>query len=218
MEASPVSPVLGETEAAILAAARDLLAEGGFEALSMRAVAARVGTTPTAIYHYFRSKDDLVDKVVERGFRESEAHLWRAIEPLPVGSIERLAALGEAYIRFALQHQEYFKIIFGIRTETPRLLEEVPGRGGYGVLRQCVVDAMETGSIRSADPDLVVLYLWSIVHGLVTISMACECEAMLEDTAIGLPDDQAAPEYLFQQFRDLIDAGLLPSASKAMTR
>ena len=209
MEASPVSPALGETEAAILEAARDLLAQGGLDALSMRAVAARVGTTPTAIYHYFRNKDELVDRVVERGFRESETHLWRAIEPLPVGSIDRLAALGESYIRFAFAHQEYFKIIFGIRTDAPRLLDDVPGRGGYGVLRQCVVDAMEAGSIRRADPDLVVLYLWSIVHGLVTISMACECNAMVEDTDLEIPDEQEAPEYLFQQFRDLIDEGLV---------
>lgn len=217
MKVSHVPGVAGDTESSILTAARDLLSEGGLEALSMRAVAARVGTTPTAIYHYFQSKEDLVGQVVTRGFQQSEAHLWRAIEPYPVGSIERLAVLGEGYIRFALEHQPYFKVIFGIRMDQPRKLDEVPGRGGYGVLRHCVIDAMEAGTIRKADPDIVVLYLWSIVHGLVTISMACDCTSLLEDTAIQVPVGETAPAYLFRRFRDLIDMGLVPGETEAIT-
>ena len=203
-------PIVGETETAILTATRDLLAEGGLEALSMRAVAARVGTTPTAIYHYFQSKEDLVGRVVARGFQESEAQLWRAVDPYPVGSIERLAALGEAYIRFAFGHETYFKIIFGIRTDQPRKLSDVPGQGGYGVLRQCVVDAIEAGTIRKADPDVVVTYLWSIVHGLVTISMAFDADVLLEDTAVEVPEGDSPPSYLYKRFREFIDMGLVP--------
>lgn len=215
MEVPQAPRVPGDTETAILAATRDLLAEGGLEALSMRAVAARVGTTPTAIYHYFRNKDELVGRVVARGFQESEAQLWRAVESYPVGSIERLAALGEAYIRFAFGHQTYFKIIFGIRSDHPRELSDVPGQGGYGVLRQCVSDAMEAGTIRKADPDIVVLYLWSIVHGLVTLAMAFDFGSLLEDTAIEIPPGESAPRYLYQQFRDLIDLGLVPEHAEA---
>jgi AcrR family transcriptional regulator len=202
-------PALGDTEAAIYGAARDLLAEGGLDALSMRAVAARIGTTPTAIYHYFESKEELVHKVVVRGFQHSESQLWRSIEGLPVGSLDRLVALGGAYIRFAVEHQQYFKIIFGIQTACPRELDDVPGRGGYGVLRRCVVDAMEAGSIRRGDPDTIVLYLWSVVHGLVTIFMACECDSMLEDTAIEVPEGESASAHLFGRFRELIEGGLL---------
>lgn len=204
-----VLPELGDTEAAIYEAARDILAEGGLAALSMRALAARVGTTPTAIYHYFQNKEELVERVVVRGFREFESSLRRAIEDLPVGSLERLAAIGEAYLSFAIEHQQYFKITFGIQAGCPRELDDVPARGGYDVLRQCVVDAMEAGTIRQDDPDMVVLYLWSVVHGLVTIFMACECESMLEDTAIRVPENEAPVGHLFQQFRAFIENGLL---------
>ena len=202
-------PDLGATEQAIYEAARDILAEGGLQALSMRALAARVGTTPTAIYHYFQNKEDLVRRVVLRGFQEFDASLRRAIDGLPEGSVDRLAAIGEAYIRFAVENEPYFKITFGIQAGCPRELDEVPARGGYDVLRQCVVDAMEAGTIRPADPDVVVLYLWSVVHGLVTIFMACECESMLEDTDIHVPEDVDPSAHLFQQFRTHIESGLL---------
>ena len=56
-------PRATDTETAILVAARDLLAEGGLDALSMRAVAARVGISATAIYNYFTNKQALVRRV-----------------------------------------------------------------------------------------------------------------------------------------------------------
>ena len=119
-----------ETETAILEAARNLLAEGGLEALSMRAVASQVGLSATAIYHWFEGKEDLVDRVVQHGFKRSEAYMWKAIEELPAGSMDRVAALGEAYIRFALENREYFKIIFAIQNPAPRNIDDVPGQGG----------------------------------------------------------------------------------------
>lgn len=201
-----------ETEAAILDAARDLIAEGGIEALSMRAVASRVGLSATALYHYFEGKEALVDRVVTHGFRRSEEYLRRAIEDLPRGSLERVAALGEAYIRFAFENRQYFKIIFAIRHDRPRAIDEVPGQGGYLVLRESVVEAMESGAIRRGDPDIVVLFLWAVVHGLVTIFMACDPAELLDEPGLcgGDCDQLTATLGLFEKFRDIIRVGLTP--------
>ncbi len=200
------------TEARILDAARDLLAEGGIEALSMRAVASRVALSATALYHYFDNKEALVDRVVQHGFKRSEEYLRRAVEHHPRGSMERVAALGEAYIRFALENRQYFKIIFAIQPEEPRAIDDVPGRGGYRVLHESVVEAMETGAIRRENPDVVVLFLWSVVHGLVTIFMACDPAQMLDETGL-CGGDCGQPEatlVLFDRFRELIRQGLEP--------
>ncbi|MCL7927097.1 MAG: TetR/AcrR family transcriptional regulator [marine benthic group bacterium] len=201
-----------DTEARILDAARDLLAEGGIEALSMRAVASRVALSATALYHYFDNKEALVDSVVQHGFKRSEEYLRRAVEHHPRGSMERVAALGEAYIRFALENRQYFKIIFAIQPEEPRAIDDVPGRGGYRVLHESVVEAMEAGTIRRENPDVVVLFLWSVVHGLVTIFMACDPAQMLDETGL-CGGDCGQPEatlVLFDRFRELIRQGLAP--------
>ncbi|MGD2215242.1 MAG: TetR/AcrR family transcriptional regulator [Gemmatimonadales bacterium] len=194
-----------DTEAAILEAARDLLAEGGLEALSMRGVAARVGVSATALYNYFENKQALVKSVVTQGFERFTGYLRDAIVDLPVGSAERLKALGEAYIRFALENGEYFRVIFASHAETPREIEELPEGGGYELFRQTVVDAMEAGAIREADPDLVVLYLWTHVHGLVTLLLTCEPDARCEHTGRQL----SAPE-LFTRFSEFVFDGLQP--------
>lgn len=54
-------PVGGpDTREAILAAARELFADRGYEATTMRAVAAAAGVDPALIHHYFGTKDGLV--------------------------------------------------------------------------------------------------------------------------------------------------------------
>ncbi|MGD2153649.1 MAG: TetR/AcrR family transcriptional regulator, partial [Gemmatimonadales bacterium] len=186
----------------------DLLAEGGLEALSMRGVASRVGVSATAIYNYFENKRALVERVVTQGFERFAGYLRSAIVDLPVGSAERVKALGDAYIRFALENREYFRVIFASHAETPRDIEELPEGGGYELLRQAVVDAMAAGTIREADPDLVVLYLWTHVHGLVTLLLTCEPDARCEHTGRRL----SAPE-LFARFSEFVYGGLRPEGA-----
>jgi AcrR family transcriptional regulator len=194
-----------ETEAAIVEAARDLLAEGGLAALSMRAVAQRVGLSATAIYNYFENKQALVRQVLTRAFERFAGYLRAAVAALPEGSVERLRALGEAYIRFALENREYFRVIFASHGETPLDIEELPDGGGYALFRQSVVDAMEAGAIRRSDPDTVVLYLWAHVHGLVMLLLTCEPDARCEHTGRRL----SAAE-IFARFSEFVFEGLRP--------
>lgn len=195
----------GEHEAAIIDAARDLMAEGGVEAVSMRAVADRVGVTATALYHYVENKQALVDRVVQGAFQRFGAHLEEAARRQPAGSFARIRALGEAYILFALENEAYFRVIFSIELKDPRSAEDLPGGGGYPLLRQCVVDAMTSGALRPADPDLVAHYLWSVVHGIVTLVLTCRlhgCEGCRGDAG------ETSPQELFQAFAPFIRHGL----------
>src|SRR5919199_4858802 len=86
---------------AILDAAGELLLERGYEAFSLRQVAERIGYSATTIYRYFENKDDLVFGIVDEGFRIFGDRL-RAAAAGPVDPLERLRAVGEAYVRFGL--------------------------------------------------------------------------------------------------------------------
>lgn len=201
-----------EHQAAILDAARDLMATGGLEALSMRAVAERVGVSATALYHYFENKQALVDRVVRSAFERFGASLEAAARREPRGSMERVAALGEAYIRFALENEAYFRVIFSITLKDPRSLDELPGGGGYPLLRTCVAEAITSGAMRPADPDLVAHFLWSTVHGIVTLVLACRlrgCEGCQGDTG------ELAPLDLYQAFGPYLRHGLAATAREA---
>lgn len=191
------------TEARIVETARSLVAEGGADACSMRAVAEGSGVTAAAIYKHFRDKTALVEHLVGLSFESFERSLLEAIAPLPVGSFARLAALGEAYIRFASEHEEEFKVLFMPLRGGPKKLSEVPGEGGYPILRQCVVEGMAAGSVRGDDPDLVSFYLWSRVHGIVMLLLACDLSEVM-----GTVEGEAGPLDLFGLTRSFVIDGL----------
>lgn len=163
-------------EESILEAAGEILAEEGAEALSMRAVAGRVGISATAIYHYFENKRDLVDRVVYRAYRHLQEYGRKQAEAVPRGSLERLRALAEGYIRFALDHEQHFRVLFALQSERLREMEDHPATGGYEMVLEAVTEAMDAGELERRDPRMVSLYVWSSVHGLVTLSLACKLE------------------------------------------
>lgn len=198
-----------EVEAAIVDAAKDLLADRGMQGVSMRALAERVGITAAALYHYFENKDDLVRRVVRQGFDRFGEYLRSAANAHPAGSLERVRAIGEAYLRFALENQAYFRVLFSLQHEQELSLEDLPEGGGYGMLRRAVVEAVGAGTMRKTDPDLMVMYLWSITHGLLTISMACRVDRCPEFDAEHAP---LSPLELFRAFGPLIRDGIAASS------
>ena len=203
MRVHPVPAMAGTTVHTIVETTRTLLAERGYDALSMRDVAAGAKITAAAIYRHFPNKDALVDYVVNDTLREFELQLLRAVAPLPVGSFERLAALGSGYIRIATEHKEQFKTLFTRIRHRPRKLADFPGQCGYQVLRQCVVEAMDAGTVREADPDLVAFFLWSRVHGIAMLLLSCD----FSDTLPAELGDLTA-DNLFAATRDFVVGGL----------
>lgn len=194
------------TRERILDAAQAIIAEEGPDALSMRAVAARVGVTATTIYHYFDGKEELVDRVVRRAFGHFRSSLVDAAAEHPPGSWDRIHALGEAYIRFTHEQQQYFRVLFAIRAERQSAIEELPAEGGYHLLREAVVEAADRGEIREEDPEVVVLYLWAFCHGLVTLSLACQ----LRVPPAGEESRTFTALELFQRVKHFVPEGLRP--------
>jgi AcrR family transcriptional regulator len=209
MPVAPVTKADSVQEREITEAARDIIVEGGLEALSMRAVAERVGTSATALYHYFDGKQALIERVGQSAFARFGEYMETAMRAHPEGSMERVRALGQAYMSFALENQAHFRVIFSIQMPDPRKLEDLPGGGGYHLLRQAVVEAMEAGTMRRGDPDLAALFLWSTVHGLVTLVLACRltgCEAC--------GGEVPSPQALFDGFGPFLREGILASRDR----
>lgn len=86
-------------------------------------------------------------------------------------------------------------------------MADLPEGGGYHLLRQSVVDAMEAGTLRRADPDLMSLYLWSAVHGLVTLTLSC-AEPPCEGECMPM-----SPVQLYEAFSPFIAYGIRAPAS-----
>src|SRR5262245_14902244 len=95
----------------ILNEAGELFLDQGYEGFSMRRVAERIGYSATTIYRYYEDKDDLLFAVVNEGFSEFARQLTEAAEGVS-NPLKRLEALGHAYVRFGLNNQVYYQMMF----------------------------------------------------------------------------------------------------------
>ncbi|MFN4204013.1 MAG: TetR/AcrR family transcriptional regulator [Tabrizicola sp.] len=84
---------------ALIAATQELVAEGGPEAATVRAIAERAGVTPGLIRHYFQSKDELNRAAYRNLMDGMTAKGADAIEGVGAEPAERLAAFIAASLR-----------------------------------------------------------------------------------------------------------------------
>jgi AcrR family transcriptional regulator len=98
---------------AILAAARDLAAEGGMAAVQIAPVAARAGVAAGTVYRYFPSKTDLVAALVAALSELELATLEGAANAAP----GPLSALAAAITTFAARSLERRRLAFALITE-----------------------------------------------------------------------------------------------------
>lgn len=110
----------GLTHGQVLAAARDVVAEGGLEALTMRALAQRLGVRPNALYSHVESKTILVDQLLDRALAAVEVPDADVPDPL-----RGVHALMTSTYRVLLAHADLVPIYLarhGARGPTARHL------------------------------------------------------------------------------------------------
>jgi AcrR family transcriptional regulator len=193
-----------DVRTALVAATARRLAEGGPDAVSVRAVAADVGASTMVVYTHFGSKAELLRAVTVEGFR----HLGlRLAEVDPTGDpVTDLHAYLAAYRRAALDDPHLFQVMFG----TP-VVDVLSGEDRAQALAtflnlvDAVQAAIDAGRFAPTAADMLALELWGGVHGLCCIELGA-----------GLARPEQAPEALASMVRRMaIGAGDDPARALA---
>src|SRR5262245_46366279 len=154
----------------LLEAAAALIAEKGPQGFSLREVARRARVSEAAPYWHFADREALLAAVAERGFSEMAkgmTEIWtEARHPR-----ERLRELGVGYVRFALAHPSYLRVMFGSEVPDKSIhpaLKEAGDRT-FDLLVHAIADAQAEGQVRPGDPRELALAAWALVHGLASL-------------------------------------------------
>lgn len=158
-----------ELRGELLTAAMDLLRETGDEAaMSLRAVAGRVGVSVPSIYLHFADKQALLDAVCEEVFEQLHTAMREAAEDAS-DPFEGLFRQGVAYVHFALANPEHYRIVFTPRPGPQDDTSIAIGAFGYllGSIEQCIAAGVFTG-----DPVSLGTRLWASAHGVASLLIA----------------------------------------------
>jgi len=162
----------GHLRRALIDASRQIVAEQGAAALSLRGVARRLGVSHAAPLHHFADKRELLAAVAAEGFDELGAAMQREADTAGSEPRARLNAAGVAYMRFAAEHGSLFRIMFGpelLRSGSPEL--ERSSRAAFQVLVDTASEAVarQKGPVDEQQLAVVTTAAWSVVHGLALL-------------------------------------------------
>jgi AcrR family transcriptional regulator len=171
----------------ILAAARRIFFEEGAEALTMRRIADAIEYSPGTIYLYFANREEIAMQLVAEGYEQ----LLRALGPaLTIDDpVERLRAIGRAYLAFGLADPQTYKLIF---MQNAKYVYSVlapeggadpaqPGQRAFDVLVSTVREAIARGIFKPVNAERAAEAIWASLHGVLSLQITCPM--MIADVA-----------------------------------
>ncbi len=156
----------------VLVAATRILAEEGYDRLSMRKIAAMIDYSPTTIYRFFRNKEELLANLAAQVFMELSAEFERIKAAGWEDPLFVLKSLIRSYIAFCLDRPDMFKLFGGVASfewEEGVMYERLGTvrRPVYQSWREAIGRSIAAGMIGTQDETRVFLYLWDSVHGYI---------------------------------------------------
>jgi len=162
----------GDLRDALIEAGMAMLDHHTTQELSLRQLARNAGVSATAVYRHFPDKDSLLRALAAKGFammgdQQSQA----ATAAAATSKTATFAAVGAAYVRFALSHPALFRLMFA--SAPPRDLFSLPDHDISEPLRllRANVTAIAPPNTPAETQKIIAIRAWSLVHGLATLAL-----------------------------------------------
>ena len=154
-------PKVTITKNDIIKTAIDLVREHGKQALNARAIASALSCSTQPIFSNFATMDELQRAVISSAY---ESYLQFLSAEAKSGKYPPYKAFGMAYIRFAKEEKELFKLLF------------MCDRGDAGFTPSQDFEAsvemiMKANGISREKAELLHLEMWSCVHGIAAMTV-----------------------------------------------
>ncbi|MGA5279206.1 TetR/AcrR family transcriptional regulator [Streptomyces griseoincarnatus] len=168
-----------ERERLIVATARELAEEQGWDAVTTRRLAERIEYSQPVLYSHFRGKREIIGAVALQGAAELAAELRGAAAEAEAGagasaSVEgvrgRVTALARAYLDFAERNPAVYDAMFQLDGGLAFAAEDTPEalKDGFAALLETLRHVAGEG----VEPGLFTEVFWASLHGLATLTRA----------------------------------------------
>jgi AcrR family transcriptional regulator len=153
----------------LLCAVGAVLRRDGLSKLSLRAVGREAGVSHALPGVIFGDKAGMLTAWAAEGFWALGAAMELALQEEAAGP-EQLAATGRAYVRFAVEDPERFRLMFRqdlLRTDLPEYRAAV--EAGFAPLKAALSQCVDDGGLGAAERVVAGASAWAMVHGLAQL-------------------------------------------------
>ncbi len=189
----------------IVQASTELIREQGLSALSMREVARRAGVSHQAPYYYFADREAIIGAIAEQGFRIMRDYVERSARAAGATPLGAIIASGRAYLEFALENPEHFRVMFRRELVAPERHPNVVGEGMHAceTFYRIVDSAVAADLPAEPNVDSFFLLCWSVVHGLACLTLDGPLDIVMPDV-----DRKAQLAEALRAFERLMEAAV----------
>lgn len=191
----------GELRQALVDSARTLVHERGASGFSLSDACRRAGVSTAAPYRHFADKHEILSEVAAQGFIDLTTRTRAEAEHHPLGSTERIVALGRVYFLFATSEPALFRMMLGQEPgiEKNEKLAAL-GHECFAFVVQEVISFCNANNI-AGDAQMFALQLWTLVHGAATLSIDGGYAKVASGLNVEELITQAADRLLFSLLR-----------------
>lgn len=151
------------TKESLLAAAFELTAREGKASLTARKLAVEAGCSTQPIFRVYKSMDELTEEV----FAKAIDYFGKFCAEYQASSDVPFVNLGMAYISFAQQNKELFRMLFVSEERYGRSLYELLN-GSNGFVKEQIIYAAKLGC---KNPEDLFMKMWMFIHGSACMSL-----------------------------------------------
>ncbi|MEM7413532.1 MAG: TetR/AcrR family transcriptional regulator [Myxococcota bacterium] len=164
------------------AAALELVEEDGVASLTLRRLAKRLGCSYAKPYRYYQDKSHLVDAVRGQGF-DRLASFFHDYPDDAHGT----PYFGTAYLRFAFENPETFRIMFEMRQDVVSDATRAAQQRAWEACSAPIRRLVEQGHLEG-DPELIAHVTWAALQGLASLALANQLYLgkSVEEIAVGM--------------------------------
>jgi AcrR family transcriptional regulator len=187
----------GELRQALIDAARRLIAERQGNDFSLSDACRRAGVSTAAPYRHFADKTEIINEVVAQGFVDMADRFRAATAAFPAGAADRIVAVGQVYLAFAIQEPALFRMMF---SQKPNLSGEdivtTQGRACFGYVLQEVIDYCAFHRV-AGNAQMIAMQLWTLVHGAASLTIDGDYAKVAPDLSVSTMIEEGAQKLLF---------------------
>lgn len=186
----------GDLREALVQASYDLVLMKGAENFTLAEACRLAGVSTAAPYKHFKDRDEVLALIVARGFDRMSEQSMRAVEAAGVGTLAGIIAMGRAYVRFAVENENLFRLMFGqhpvVKTDEDVVGE---GMGCFSKVIEQVAIYCDRNDV-AGDPNEIAVRLWTFVHGASSLLIDGDYAVVVPDLDVDALLEATTPRLL----------------------
>jgi len=162
----------GNLKEDFLKIAFEFIANEDVEKLTLKVLSDATGTSRSAIYRHFSSKDALMEEIIRQGFELFDGITSPILLDVNKPLVDRFYQTSKVYIAWAKENPNLYRLLFGkryayIREEILSIKEE--SCDAFGALKKAVEEGQKEGILKKEDSLKQSVIIWASLHGLSSL-------------------------------------------------